>query len=218
MLIVLMSLMYAAFVDLGLFSGGLQLHAKYHRKRDWWRKLYQPLPVLTLSVFAVTLIFTVLQFAFPTLYFTFQRDAGALAAGDWWRLFTPLLVQDGGVAGAFFNLMNVLLVGAIAEKLMRRRSWLIFYFGTGLIAELLAYGLTHTTGAGNSLAYFGLITGILVAGVASKDKRTKYVSLAGLFVGVILVLVNDIHGIAFVVGGIMASLIMLWPKHFHGRR
>lgn len=218
MVIVLMSLLYAAFVDVGIFVGAYTVYIKAHKKSDWWKKLYQPLPIVTLSVFGVTLVVTGLQFVFPSLYFVLQRDGVALAAGEWWRLFTPLLVQSGGITGAAFNLINLLVLGVVAEKVLRRRSWLLFYFGAGLIAEVMAYALTHSAGAGNSLAYFGLATGVMAAGLGSKESVIKYASMAGLALGAILVLINDIHGIVFVIAGIMASLIMLWPKHLHGRR
>ena len=52
-------------------------------------------PVATVSVLAATAVLTVLQFPFPQVRTARWRDQGALAAGQWWRLVTPLLVGFG---------------------------------------------------------------------------------------------------------------------------
>jgi membrane associated rhomboid family serine protease len=52
----------------------------------WW-------PIATASVLAITVVLTVLQFPFPGVRLALWRDPDALAAGQWWRLVTPLFVQ-----------------------------------------------------------------------------------------------------------------------------
>lgn len=52
-------------------------------------------PIATVSVLAVTAVLTVLQFPFPQVRLDLWRDPDALAAGQWWRLVTPLLVGFG---------------------------------------------------------------------------------------------------------------------------
>jgi hypothetical protein len=50
-------------------------------------------PVATAAVLAVTVVLTVLQFPFPQVRLALWPDPDALAAGQWWRLVTPLFVQ-----------------------------------------------------------------------------------------------------------------------------
>lgn len=216
-MLLLSGLLYILFIGTSLATGLLLLHKKYHRNQEWWHKLYQPLPIVTLIVAGIHLLFILWQTTQPSLYFALQRDGGQLASGEWWRILTPIFVHDGGLLGAGLSLLILLVLGAVVEKLMRRRSWLLLYFGTAFLSETLAYALIYQNGAGNSLAYFGLATATLAAGLGSKRRRIQYLSITGLGVGVGLVLISDIHGLAFVTGGIIASLIMLWPKHFHGR-
>jgi Cupredoxin-like domain len=63
------------------------------RRRFGFRRL----PVVTGVVFAVTATTSILQFAIPGMLEALQRTPQGLH-GDWWRTFTALLVQDGGVA------------------------------------------------------------------------------------------------------------------------
>lgn len=54
-------------------------------------------PIATVSVLAVTAVLTVLQYPFPQVRLALWRDPNALAAGQWWRLVTPLFVQYDAV-------------------------------------------------------------------------------------------------------------------------
>jgi hypothetical protein len=63
-----------------------------------------------------TAIPTTPQFFFPAVLDVFERDYSRIAAGDWWRLVTALLVQDGGVGGSLFNLISLALLGRLAEQ------------------------------------------------------------------------------------------------------
>jgi len=40
---------------------------------------------------------TTLQFFFPSVLTLFERDYMRFLVGDWWRLITPLFVQDGAL-------------------------------------------------------------------------------------------------------------------------
>jgi membrane associated rhomboid family serine protease len=62
------------------------------------------------------------------------------AAGDWWRTFTALLVQDGGVAGTISNLAFPLVLGAMAEQVLGVGRWLVCYLGAGLVGKLAGLG------------------------------------------------------------------------------
>lgn len=55
----------------------------------------QRLPIITLAVLVITGIGTALQLMFPGVFPALRRDPAALKAGEWWRLVTPLLVNDG---------------------------------------------------------------------------------------------------------------------------
>jgi hypothetical protein len=66
-------------------------------------------PVATAAVLMATAVLTVLQFPFPGVRLALWRDPDALAAGQWWRLVTPLFVQDDRVSLLGFGLGALLL-------------------------------------------------------------------------------------------------------------
>jgi membrane associated rhomboid family serine protease len=117
-------------------------------------------PRATAAVFAVTATCSILQFPYPALLAALRRDPAALADGQWWRLVTPLVVQDGGVAGTVSNLLFLAVLGVLAERLLGTRRWLVLY-AAGAVAGTAAGYAWDPHGAGNSIALCGLAGGVL---------------------------------------------------------
>src|SRR5699024_6232591 len=69
-----------------------------------------------MGLWGVVAVPSLLQFAVPAMYDAGRRDPSAISGGQWWRLITSMVLQDGGWLGAAFNLLtlaiSVLLVGA----------------------------------------------------------------------------------------------------------
>ena len=91
--------------------------------------------------------------------------------GEWWRLFTALFVQDGGVLGTVSNLAFLLVMGVLAEQVVGPGRWLVGYFGAGLAGELAGYAW-QPRGAGNSVAVCGL-AGVLVVALAAGTRMPR---------------------------------------------
>jgi membrane associated rhomboid family serine protease len=122
---------------------------------------FQRLPVVTAVVFVVTATTSILGLVIPGMLEGWQRTPQGLH-GDWWRSFTALLVQDGGVAGTISNLVFLLVLGAMAEQVLGAGRWLVCYLGAGLVGELAGY-VWQPRGAGNSVAICGLAGALIVA-------------------------------------------------------
>jgi membrane associated rhomboid family serine protease len=122
---------------------------------------FQRLPVVTAVVFVITATTSVLGLVIPGMLAGWQRAPQGLH-GDWWRTFTALLVQDGGVAGTISNLAFLLVLGAMAEQVLGPGRWLACYVGAGLVGELAGYAW-QPRGAGNSVAICGLAGALTVA-------------------------------------------------------
>ena len=127
----------------------------------WQRLGLRRPPVATAVVFVVTASTSVLGLAYPGMLAAWQRTPQGLH-GDWWRSFTALFVQDGGVAGTVSNLGFLLVLGALAEQVLGRRQWLACYLAAGLVGELVGYAW-QPQGAGNSVAICGLAGALTVA-------------------------------------------------------
>jgi membrane associated rhomboid family serine protease len=152
---------------------------------------------------------TTLQFFFPSVLTLFERDYMRFLAGDWWRLITPLFVQDGGISGSIFNLVSLLLVGSAAEQLWGSRRWLLIWFIGGVLSEIIAFAW-QPVGAGNSVANFSLAASVAVLCLTRNSLRpARVAALLALGAGVSLLLLNDIHGAAAMLGAVIA-IVLIW--------
>jgi membrane associated rhomboid family serine protease len=124
--------------------------------------------LLTACVFAVTAAVSAAQFADHAILTGLERTPAGLS-GEWWRSFTALFVQDGGLPGTLSNLAFLLVIGTIAEQVFSRPRWLLLYFIPGLAAELAGYAW-QPVGAGNSGAVCGLAGGLIVAMLAGRPR------------------------------------------------
>jgi membrane associated rhomboid family serine protease len=118
-------------------------------------------PVVTMVIFAITATVNAVQFAVPGTLSGLQRTPAGMH-GDWWRSFTSLFVQDGGVFGTASNLAFLLIIGMVAEQVVSRPWWVTGYLGAGLVGELFGY-LWQPVGGGNSVAICGLAGAVTVA-------------------------------------------------------
>src|ERR1700754_3823976 len=91
---------------------------------------------LTLAVVVATAVPNFLQMAHPSVLTSLQRTP-EIRDGQWWRIVTSLLVQDGGWLGTISNLFFLALIGALAELTLRRWLWATLYVGCGLAAEAI---------------------------------------------------------------------------------
>lgn len=117
------------------------------------------LPLATISVLTITAIITGLQFVYPPVLSALQRNPAALAAGEWWRLITPLLVHSDGWPQIIVDFAGIAIVGPVVEQLFGSYRWLMLYFVAGMIAEVISYAW-NPYGAGSSIALCGLIGGL----------------------------------------------------------
>jgi hypothetical protein len=107
---------------------------------------------------AVTVAVSVAALFNPTLMNLFTRDLAQLRAGQWWRGFTPVLVQSDGWGQLAFNLLGLALLGTAVERRVSRPWWVLVFLlgGPGSIAVLSAWK-PEATGGGSSDAVAALL-------------------------------------------------------------
>ncbi|MCC5577764.1 hypothetical protein IMZ11_19235 [Microtetraspora sp. AC03309] len=153
-------------------------------------------PVITVTVFALTAIPSLLQFVFPALEIALRRDPARVADGEWWRLGTSLVVQGGGLVGTAFNLGSLLVLGALAERALGPARWAACYLGGAAAGQAAGMSL-DLVDAGNSIGVCGLAGGLTVAFVLGRADRLAGAAAAcyavflagGLFGGTTAVIV-----------------------------
>lgn len=166
-------------------------------------------PIATLAGLVVVGVPTAVQLlAAPSLLSAWERDWPRMLDGQWWRLVTSLTVQDGGLAGALLNLASLAVVGFFAERVWGRRAVVVIALVSGVGAQFWG-AVVQPVGAGNSVAVMGLAAALAVATVPGRSTRVRAVSIGTSVVGVVLFVVGDLHGGAFVHGAICAVVIVL---------
>jgi hypothetical protein len=165
------------------------------------RRLARPRPGwATIALLAGVAIPSVVGLASPGVRDALERDADRIEDGELWRLVTALVQQDGGVAGTVFNLVALLVLGSVAERLLGPARTVATFLAVGVLAQLPALAW-DPVGAGNSLGNFGLAGSIaLVALVARPTSAVAGAALLAFAAGIALLAARDIHGAAFALG------------------
>lgn len=175
----------------GLIAGRLQSPAEGTRPR---------FPAATYATAAIVAAMFALQLAIPSLLPALAREPALLDNAQLWRAVTALFVQDYGFVGAFVNLVTLVILGSVAERLMGSVMWLVIYFAGGVITEFLALAW-QPQGAGNSIACFALAGALTLFAIRRPLVAPRlYVCVVGLGAAAILLLLRDIHGIGYWAG------------------
>lgn len=119
------------------------------------------MPVITVAAVGVAVVAAVVQYTVPSAVPLLQREPGALEAGQWWRLVTPLLVQTLGWYQVVTNLVTLALVGVVAEWRVGRWRWAAL-FAAGTVGGQAAAYAGQEPGGGDSIAICGLAGGVVV--------------------------------------------------------
>ncbi len=162
-------------------------------------------PVLTLACCLVIAVFSLAQLLVaPHLLALLMRDAACVSSGQPWRLLTSLLVQDGGWAGAAFNLVGLLAIGTVAERVLGRLQWGVVAAISVAVAQSFAL-FWQPIGAGNSILDFGLAGAVCAVCLRVRPVGRLLAPVIGASACfVFLLAARDIHGVAAVSGAIAA--------------
>jgi len=142
----------------------------------------------------------------PWLLNSLERNWTLIARGQLWRLLTSLVVQDGGVAGAIFNLLALAMIGFAAEQVWGPTRWTVIALSGALAGELWGK-IVQPIGAGNSVAVFSLAGSLAVVATlhgAGMQRLLGVISLAG---AALLLIIGDIHGGAVTVGAVLGGVL-----------
>jgi len=167
----------------------------------------RPIPFATIAATVIVGVPSVLQLTVvPSLLGALKRDRAAIADGEAWRLLTSLVVQDGGWAGAIFNLVTLVVVGVMAERVWGAVRWAAIALVAGVAGQL--WGLVvQPVGAGNSVAVFGLAAAVAIVALRHGSRATRVAAALSLLVAAALLLIGDIHGGAATAGALMGLAV-----------
>ena len=165
-------------------------------------------PWLTLVLVIVIGVPSIAQYlGAPAIGDALRREPQlTLHHGEWWRVLTSLLAQDGGVVAAIFSLVVVAV--AITFSTWIQGTWLtlaIFLF-CSIVLNLLAIGW-GAVGGGTSFASDGTMLSVLAMGlVVTRDRAVMIAAIIAIAGGILLVVLDDAHGVAILLGAAIGAV------------
>lgn len=88
------------------------------------------------------------------------KDNQLIAAGEYWRLFTPMFLHIGGLH-LWFNSTALLSLGGHVERIYGHYRFILIYMIAGVFGAFSSYLFTPNLSAGASGAIFGLFGALL---------------------------------------------------------
>lgn len=168
---------------------------------------------VTLLVFAAQSIGDALVGADVVLYYGAKINQ-ALAAGEAWRLVTPIFLH-AGLLHIAVNMYSLYALGPAVERFFGHRRFLVIYLLAGICGVLLSLVMSPNPSVGASGAIFGLL-GCLAVFLflhramfgefgAAQLRQLVIVALANLLLGLSPGIDNWGH-----VGGLVAGVGLAW--------
>ncbi len=115
-----------------------------------------------------------------------------LAAGQWWRLITPVFIHIG-FTHLLINSLTLYFIGMYIEQLFGHWRMVVLYFGSAVTGNLLsAYCLHGGLSAGASTAIFGLFGAFLMLGESFRDNQALRLLSRQFLILVVLNIVTDL--------------------------
>jgi len=175
--------------------------------------------LLTAAVFLVTLACGIAQLVHRPLYEFVVRDASRIDEGQWYRLLTGMMFQDGRSSGLIWNLLLLAVFGTVAERVFGRRRWLILYFGCGWFGQFMSYVWLNPVGAGNSMCVAGLIGGLATMVLVASHRygvtlpvQLRILASAVPVLAVVDTILHDNHGLPCLLGMALGFLLLPHPE------
>jgi len=125
-------------------------------------KMPQSKPLMTYFLLVITIGVYLLQVLSQTLYGADivaslgMKSNAAIAAGQWWRLITPMLLH-GGILHIGFNMYALYVLGPGLERFYGKWRFLLLYLVAGIAGNVFSYIFSSYNSLGASTAIFGLL-------------------------------------------------------------
>ncbi len=171
-------------------------------------------PTMTWAILAVTVAIGVSSLVLDQESLWFEWLAltkSGVAAGDYWRLFSVVLVH-AGIIHLAFNMYALYLIGPTVEALYGSRRFLVIYLACAAAGSTASYMFSNAgVSVGASGAVFGLFGVLLVADRVHKPALTRnargLTMQIGVLIGVNLIIGFSVTSIdnAAHIGGLLAG-------------
>ncbi|GAA5022947.1 hypothetical protein [Kitasatospora paranensis] len=203
---VLFNLTTAALMVL-MFKSGIALVGEDTLRR-------RPVPWAAVGLTALAVGAVVLQVTWSGAMARFDADP---SRAGWWRVFTSVFMQNGGVLGAVWNIATIAVIAALAQWFWRGPLMLLLFTAGILLPQQIdaLFGETARSTdprnfAGSSGATYFLaatLAAALLFGTADRTQRLLAVSVP--VVGLVLwVGQGNAHGLVTVYGFVLGAAVL----------
>lgn len=180
-------------------------------------RLRQAAPVTFTIIVVAVAVFVLTEFTTPDLQdrllFTFAQINFLVGAGEWWRIFTPILLH-GSVAHIGFNMYALYQLGPAVEVRYGKLNFLALYLSAAAAGGAFAFhfGSREDVLIGASGAIFGLFGLWLDAAYRRRDTAFGRNLLSSLWVSLALNIALPflLPGISWQghLGGLLAGILI----------
>lgn len=183
-------------------------------------KLPDAKPTVTYTIMGITIAVFALQFISQSVFgYDIPASYGMkvnelIAQGEFWRLFTPMLLH-GSIMHIGFNMYALYLFGRRLERYFGHWRFLALYLISGFAGNVISMMFTESPSLGASTAIFGLLG---AQGIFIYQNRVLFGNQTGqalqsiVLVAVVNLLIGLSPGIDNWghIGGLVAGLIFTW--------
>ncbi len=175
---------------------------------------------LTLALIMVNSVcFLAFNYLLDAQYFysLVQYNFGVFENAEYWRLFSSMFLHSDEMH-IFSNMIALLLFGTVVEMEYSKVEYLIIYFMSGLIGNIVSLFLLplYSISLGASGAIFGLVGAVFYVVSQEEDKTLFYLGLA--YVGYFIVTsfapgINLWAHLFGLLGGVLFGFLIYKRKH-----
>lgn len=146
------------------------------------------------------------------------KENSLIAAGEWWRLLTPIVLHIG-IAHLAFNTLALWSVGTAVERMYGSGRFLLIYLAAGITGSIASFVFSPYPSAGASGAIFGCLGALLYIALSN---RKMFLRTIGTNIIVIIIInlgfgfavsnIDNSGHIGGLIGGFFAAAALGLPK------
>jgi rhomboid protease GluP len=180
-------------------------------------------PIVTFLTAVHIAVFLLINFTpFSTsLYHLMVGSNYYIAAGEYWRLLTPIITHEAA-GHLIFNSFSLILFGPALERILGKFRFILGYVGAGLIANvatllMLPLSYAHIGASGSIFGLFGIYVYMLYNHRQYIDRANTQILLVVLGISLVSTFLNariNVLGHLFgLIGGAALAPIILASLH-----
>ena len=177
-----------------------------------------------MAILGINVVVFVLQNLIPEITNNLAAQPILIASGEWWRLFTPMVVHSPDFAlHIVMNSLVLFIFGPVVERAFGTARFIVMYVIAGFVGSVASYMFSppFIRGVGASGAIFGIAGVLLVYLFNRRQSSFVYHEMRNVmfFIGINLVLGFAISGIDYWahIGGLLAGMALGFGFDNEGR-